>query len=145
MWRGVAAAIAGIVLSGLVMMVMETFGHAIFPLPADLDPTDPDQLRAAMTAGRIPTGALVSVLVGWAVSSFLGGLAAGYVAERGWIAPLLVGAFLMLGGVAQFLMIPHPTWMIVGGTLCFIPLALAGGAVGQRVSGWDPEPGPEVE
>ena len=106
--------LAGAILAGLCVYVVELVGHSLFPLPPGLDPKDPADLPAVMAA--MPAAAKAMVLLGWFVGALLGAWAANRIARRalaGWIVALLVVA----AGVATMAMIPHPAWMWAGGIL----------------------------
>ena len=44
----------------------------------------------------------------------------------------LIGACLLGGGIINFALIPHPTWMVIIGVLIFIPSALLGATLSTR-------------
>ncbi|MDX1984226.1 MAG: hypothetical protein SFV51_28380 [Bryobacteraceae bacterium] len=125
MLRTVLASLAGILAGGLVVGVVETAGHMIFPPPAGVDVSNTESLAALMS--QIPVGAKLLVVLAWA----LGSLAAGWVAakiSRG--APLLpaliAGAGLLAGGAYTLFTIPHPLWMMAAGLLLPLPMAWLG-------------------
>lgn len=119
--------VAGVVTAVCCVFLIEMAGHAVFPLPAGLDITDPaDQARAV---AQMPAAALVFVLLGW----FVGALAGAWVANRiagnilaGWVVALVVAA----SGIATMVMIPHPAWMWVAG----IALPMAAGWIAQKAA-----------
>jgi hypothetical protein len=127
MLRRVLAAIAGLIVGGIVVMIVETFGHRMYPPPPGLDMNNMEALRAA--AANAPTGARAAVVVAWALGSFAGGLTAGRIG-RHIIPALAVGGILMLGGIFNLATIPSPIWMWVAGILVFLPAAFAGGKLG---------------
>lgn len=110
-----AGLVAGIVVVGLV----ESAGHMIFPPPPGANVSDPETLRAIM--GDVPLGAKIAVLVAWAAGVFAGGGLAAFIARRAWPA-WAIGALLMAAGAWTMMLIPHPLWMWAGA------LAATGGA-----------------
>ena len=109
------------------MMVVEfTNGHYLYPEvgKAGEGLKDPEAIRQVMAVA--PTGALLVVLVGWALGSFAGGYTAAKISSS---APmrhaLIVGVLLTVAGVANDLMLPSPAWFWVG-LLLFIPAAWTG-------------------
>ena len=81
---------------------------------------------------RLPLGALIAVLVAWALGSVTGGWVAAKLAAEARVAhAMVVGVVLVVCGVATMLMIPHPVWFWVAGIV--VPLACA--LLGARVAG----------
>lgn len=101
--------IAGVALAIVVVIVVETLGHHLWPMPADVNVQDPAQLREIMD--QIPLPAKLSVLIGWALGSLLGGFTAARISGRRWPA-WAVGIAMLLAGGATMAMIPHPLWFM---------------------------------
>mgnify|MGYP005843554987 CR=1 FL=1 len=113
--RSIAGVFVGMLAASLLIFVIEAAGHAVFPLPGDIDATDLQAIRAAAEAGRIPAAAMAAVLVGWAVGAFAGAWIAAKVAGRmSLIHGSVVGGIILSGSVANLTMIPSPIWMWVG-------------------------------
>jgi hypothetical protein len=127
MLRRVLATIAGIVAGGIVIMLVEMLSHRIYPPPPGIDVNNPEALKALMASA--PPGALAAVVIAWALGSFAGGWTAAAIGKH-LIPALIVGAVLMIGGVANMMMIPHPIWMWVAGLIVFLPGAFLGGKLG---------------
>jgi predicted MFS family arabinose efflux permease len=125
-FRRVGSVLFGLVVGTVVIMAVESLGQRLFPPPPNMDLKDLANLVATMS--RVQPGALVMVLVGWALGSFAGGWAAARMAGRDEVRQaLLVGAVLMAAGVANFFVIPHPVWMVVLGLAVYLPFAWMGG------------------
>jgi len=135
MLRSFLAVLAGLVLGMFVITAVESMIPMIYPVPKAIDPSDPEALRAMMAG--MPTGVFVILMCGWTFGALAGGLLAARLAST-WFhkAPLLhalaVGVVQTAGAIANFTMLPHPTWVLVAGMLVFIPMALLGGKLGQR-------------
>jgi hypothetical protein len=98
----VVATIIGILAAMITVMLVEGAGHAL------LGVGDP---RA--TTG-ITTAQYLAVLVAWTLGAGVGALvAARWARSRTVIPGVVVGTFILLGAVASFAAIPHPTWMMV--------------------------------
>ena len=81
----------------------------------------------------IPAGALWFVLLAWALGSFAGGWLATLLAKhRSRMHALIVGGVLLLAGVVNMLMLPHPTWFRIVGVLLFLPAACLGASLVRR-------------
>lgn len=108
--RGIVASVAGIVTAGIVVALVETLGHLIYPPPEGLDLTNPDDMAQLMTV--IPIGAKIAVVAAWFAGSLAGAIVAGWIGRTkipGWI----VAAFMLLASVVTTQMFPHPVWMII--------------------------------
>ena len=118
--------VAGIVIAVACIFVVESVGHAIYPPPPGLDPTNPRDLERLMAV--LPSGTLVFVVAAWFMGALAGAITANMIARTavaGWAVALLVIA----GGVATMTMIPHPAWMWAAG----IGLPLAAALIAARL------------
>ena len=135
MLQSILAVLAGIVLGMFVITGVESIIPLVYPLPQAVDPKDLEAMRT-MLAG-MPTGVFVILMSGWILGALAGGLLAARLAStwfhrRPMAHALAVGVLQSVGAVANFVMLPHPTWVLVGGLFVFIPMALLGGRLGQR-------------
>lgn len=120
MLRRILGLVAGIIVAGLTVGVIESIGHLIWPPPPGTDISKPDQLKAIIET--IPLPAKISVMVAW----FLGTLAGAFTAlkiTRWPVAPWGVAGFVIAAGGWTMMQIPHPVWMVVGAVA--LPLAAA--------------------
>lgn len=130
MYRNILAVIAGIVIATLVSTGIETINDQLHPFPPELDPTNHYELSEYLK--HRPAPALVVVLIGWAIGSFLGGFTARLITRKPNPAPAYItGLFLMSAGVVTLFLYPYPTWYIISGLLVFIPLTLLGYHLGR--------------
>ena len=108
-----------------IILGFEQLGGVIFKTPG-LDPRNPKTISDMMT--NMPIAAFVWLLLGYAVSAFLGGLVATFIAGRNNVQPaLIVGTFLTVGGIMNLIMIPyHPVWFMVVSILIYVPFAWLG-------------------
>ena len=126
MAKSILAVLAGIVVGGGVVGIVEYVGHMIYPLPEGLNANDPEALKGYISTA--PIGALLFVIVAWALGSLVGGgLATRLAGQSRLLHAMIVGAVLMLFGIANMLMIPHPIWFWALGLAVFLPSAYFGG------------------
>ncbi len=126
--RGVLAVIAGIVLAMLMVAVIESIGHAVYPPPESLDFTKPDQVREYIE--KLPLGAFLFVLTGWIGGTFCGGLVAAWIGRtKPMVFSMIVGAFVLAATIANLTMIPHPAWMAIIGILGIVVAAVLAGTL----------------
>ena len=114
MLRTILAVVAGAVIGVVVIAIVESIGHMIFPPPEGVDVKDPEQLKSVMD--KIPVGAKAAVLVAWGLGVFAGGAVARFIAHAPYAA-WIVAAILFAGAAWTMFMIPHPLWMVLGAIL----------------------------
>lgn len=131
MMRSILAVLAGVVVAGIVIAGVEYLGHLIYPPPPGLDPSDVESMKAMMA--DIPLGSLLFVLLAWALGSLAGGGVAARIAARSYLLhALIVGGIMLIGGVINMAMIPHPLWFWIVGVILFLPSAYAGARLAGR-------------
>ncbi len=123
MLKRLLGVILGLVVGMIVVALIEGLGHALWPPPKGVDLRDPKQLAALMPS--LPIGALLAVVVGWALGAFAGGWMAATISRDARMA-LAVGALLLCLGVVTMIQIPHPLWMWVVGVALPLPAAWLG-------------------
>jgi hypothetical protein len=126
--RSVLAVIAGFVAASAIMMIVEaTNGKLLYPeLGKRAEGVmDREEIRAIMASA--PVGALVVVLVGWALGSVAGGFLATLISRKPpYGHALILGVVLTLAGVANNLMLPPPVWFWVATFAVFLPATYVG-------------------
>jgi hypothetical protein len=132
MVRSIIAAVIGIAAGSLVIMLAESAGHAIWPPPEGLvlDPNSPASLKKYMDA--VPEAAKASVVVGWGIGSLVSGLVAMLVSKERTTARF-TGIVMLVAVLLNLMMIPHPLWMMLGGVILPIPLALVGAKLAMKL------------
>lgn len=127
MVRKITAVVAGILVVGLVVMVLQQISAAMHPIPEGLDPFDRDQADAFRDhMAAMPAGAWALAFTSELIGAFAGAFAAGKIARSGvrWISAIIVGVAL-LGSTANWMAFEHPTWFIAGQLIGY-PLVLMG-------------------
>jgi hypothetical protein len=128
MMRSLLTVISGLITGGFAVRLFEWIGHRIAPPPAGLKIEDFDALRAYVASA--PPKVFYLLLAAWAGGAFVGGFAAGHVAERRKeLHALVVGLLQTALAGWQLSMIPHPTWVVVIGLTLFVPFAWLGGRI----------------
>jgi hypothetical protein len=121
--RNVGAVFLALVCGNVTVVATEVVVHVLFPL--GVDPMDEAALREA--AARIPTAALVLLIVGWALAAVVEGAVAAKIATERAKLPcaMIVASLQTLAAIANNLSIPHPAWFWVS-VLVFVPCAWLG-------------------
>ena len=130
MLRTVLGIVAGVMLAFAALIGLEMAGHAAMPPPAGLGPSNPEDLKQMVAAA--PLAAKAWVVFGWFVAPLAGGWLARRLSGKGWAGWIIAG-LILLGGIANILMIPHPLWMQIAA----VAAPLVAGAVVMRL----PSPG----
>lgn len=135
MVRKFLAVVAGLVVALLLVMLIQKFGHSLFPPPADMDTGDQEFMRKYVAS--LPWGPLAFVIASYVLSAFCGGLVAAMLAGE-W--PLIFSGIIALavlaGAVSTMVMIPHPTWFAIAavGGIVLAAFMAAGVAANRRVN-----------
>ncbi|MCR9201945.1 MAG: SRPBCC family protein [Planctomycetaceae bacterium] len=133
------AVIAGVIAAGIVISLLEYAGHQMFPLPADIDTTSIEDIKA--NAHRIPAAAQLVVCLAWALGTLAGSFTATKIltprtrSEWSPVRPALITAAILAGAaLVNLLTIPSPVWMWIVGLSVFLPSGLIGWRLAADVS-----------
>jgi len=119
MMRLVLGVVCGLVVAFALVFATDALFHLAVPSAAR--PTDPAAMRDYTM--RQPPAALLAIVAGWTVAVFAGAAAACRIARAGAGPGWAVTGLFALATAANFLMLPHPVWMIV---MAAIAIAAAG-------------------
>ncbi len=112
MLRDILACVAGVAIAFLIVFLADELSHMMYPPPPGPDFGDPVALRLYVTT--LPIGALLSVMGGWVVATFVGSVVAGRIGTaKAWIFPLVVGGLMFAATLANLIAIPHPLWFSI--------------------------------
>jgi hypothetical protein len=126
MLRRILSVIAGLLAGFAIIFIGDGTTHKLHPPPPGL--MDMDRAAFGDYVMAIPDYVLVIMFIFWLLSSFLGGMVTTAIARPNWKGPALVtGAILMAAALTNLAMIHHPTWMIIGTILGYLPAAYLGG------------------
>ena len=100
----------------LAIYAIEALGNRLYPVPGNLDLSNPHELRGHVAT--LPFGALLFVPLAWIVGTFAGGMV-GSLVSRAWTRAICtaVGVVVLGGAIATLLTIPHPLWVTVAGVI----------------------------
>lgn len=129
--RAVFGLICGALVAFLLVGGIEALGRSVYPPPMGVDLSQPAQLQAYMQ--KLPLGALLFVLTAWIVATFVGAIVAAAVAgRRAVFVAGMVGLLVLIATAANFVLVPHPTWLVVAGLAGIVVAALAAGKLMKR-------------
>lgn len=119
--RSALVLLAGVVVSVLVVVLMDTLVGSMYPLPAGTDLNNPESMRQAVAA--MPPPGFLILLAGWVLAAGAGAYLAARLATRSAaIHGLVVAVFVLVATVANLAAIPHPDWLWPA-TIILIPAA----------------------
>jgi len=129
LWKRIVAVVAGIVAGGLLVGFLQGAGQSLFPPPPEvLNPpegkTMMEMVKIAMDEGRIPTAAIVLVLVSWLAGTAVGSGMGTWIG--GWGPGLIAGGVFAFFSGVNLVMIPHPAWFMAAAA-AGLPIATIGG------------------
>ncbi|GAA4296592.1 hypothetical protein GCM10023183_03580 [Nibribacter koreensis] len=115
----------------ITIFLVELVAQQVYPLPSEVNLQDPEAMGAYMA--NAPMGSLVLVLMAYALGSFLGGMVAARLApNKKMVHAIVVGILLLLAGIANFYLLPHPIWFIISAVIIYPLMSFFGGAMGSR-------------
>ena len=131
MLRNIIALLAGIIIGMLTIASIEYLGQDLFPTPVSLV-LDEEMYLTDKAYEMIPLPSMLMVLLAYMLGSFVAGFTSTFIGRRKSLA-LLSGFIFLLGGLLYILLIPHPLWFIIISLALFIPFALFGGFVAEKL------------
>jgi hypothetical protein len=139
MGRSIVAVLLGIVVAGGLIFALEVAGHRVYPPPEGLDMNDREAMKKYIADA--PVGALVYVLLAYAVGGLVGGFLTAWVARRAPVLHgLILGSVFLSLGVVNLLTLPHPAWFVAANLLVFLPPAYLGALLAPRPTPPSPTP-----
>ena len=110
--RNILAVVAGLVVGGSVNMAIIMISGSIIPPPEGVDNTTMEGLKAGMHLFQ-PKHFILPFLA-HALGTFVGALLAAIIAATHKMKfALSIGIFFLVGGIANVIMLPSPTWFTV--------------------------------
>ena len=145
MARTIGGIVLGLVLGLFTIWAIEMVGHLIYPLPAELNIRDREQIETLINT--MPVGAQAFVVAAWFGGALAGATAAMGISGKPWTGWLVAG-LIACAGIINIVFIPHPTWMQIGAVVAPVLGGLFGIHLGRRLyraPAPDPEEEPVVE
>lgn len=105
------ATVAGIIVGVFTIWAMEAIGHLLFPLPAELTPTNLEELKQVVMI--MPIKSLLVVIIAQIIGVF-SGMYVGFIMQRESLTPLyIIAGLFIFSTVLNLISIPHPTWFMI--------------------------------
>lgn len=125
-YRNILAVVIGIVVGVIVNLGIISLSGSLVPLPEGMNFEDPDSLKANLS--RLSMSHYLFPILAHALGTLVGSYAtARFAATHQRNLALLIGIFFLIGGVANWKMIPAPTWVIITDLfLAYLPMSWLG-------------------
>jgi hypothetical protein len=129
--RVVIAVICGALVAFALVAGIEAVGARVLPGPEATVASQPAQLQTSVQ--KLPVVTQLFVVAAWIVATFLGAVAASLIARRRvMLVSAIVGILVLASTVANFVLIPHPLWMVICGVAGIVIAALLAGKLMAR-------------
>jgi hypothetical protein len=125
--RRVRAVIAGMLAAFAPVASAEAIAHNIYPPPPGMNSQNMTQVKAYIAT--LPLSAMLVVLIGWLVATFVATWLAARIAGTP-IPAYIVGALLLCAGIANAFMIPQPVWFSIASIVIYIGATWVGARSG---------------
>lgn len=120
LWK-ILGVVLGVIVAGLAVAGGEFILAAIWPMPQDGGMPDAEAMKSFMAS--VPLGMKIGLAAVYSIATFLGAIVAARVAKGRWAGWTITTVMLMLT-VANFVMLPHPVWLVA---VCLIAIVIGGG------------------
>jgi len=130
LFRRLIAVIVACAVAIAIVRLLEELAHQV-TMPPGLDPTNMDQVEAALERGEFPFASLALVLCGWLLAAYVGSRIAGRFG-RARVASLAFTVIFTGFIIHELTLLQHPSWMWIGGAIG-VPL-VALGAAGESIT-----------
>lgn len=129
--KNVLAVIAGVIVGIAVNMGLIMLSSSVIPPPAGVDPTDMESLKENMHLFEAKH--FIFPFLAHALGTLAGAfLAAKLAASHHMNIALGIGAFFLLGGITNVMMLPAPTWFaVLDLVVAYIPMGWLGGKLAK--------------
>ena len=116
------ATVAGIIVGVFTIWAMEAIGHLLFPLPAELTPTNLEELKQVVMI--MPIKSLLVVIIAQIIGVF-SGMYVGFIMQRESLTPLyIIAGLFIFSTVLILILMPHPTWFMITDLLSILLVSL---------------------
>ena len=116
------ATVAGIIVGVFTIWAIEAIGHLLFPLPAELTPTNLEELKQVVMI--MPIKSLLVVIIAQIIGVF-SGMYVGFIMQRESLTPLYtIAGLFIFSTVLNLISIPHPTWFMIADLLSILLVSL---------------------
>lgn len=124
--KNILSVFAGVVMAIITLTLVEMLSASLYPMPAGVDMKNTEAMKTYLE--NLPMQAILFLLLGYALSSFVGGFTAALISKKSRQA-ITVGVILTIANCINLFDIPHPLWLTIVTIIIFVPFAFAGGKI----------------
>lgn len=124
--RNILAFIGAAIIGSLVNAGLIAVGMSIIPIPAGIDPWDPESLKAGMELFELKH--YITPFVAHAMGTLVGAFAVVKMAAKSKKRLAIgMGAFFLIGGIMNVFNLSFPTWFILLDLIvAYLPMGILG-------------------
>ena len=116
------ATVTGIIVGVFTIWAIEAIGHLLFPLPAELTPTNLEELKQVVMI--MPIKSLLVVIIAQIIG-VVSGMYVGFIVQRESLTPLyIIAGLFIFSAVLNLILMPHPTWFMITDLLSILLVSL---------------------
>lgn len=134
MVRLLLSIVGALLIAFLLVLASDALFHSLVSSASALPRNPNDQEAMAAYVANQPTGVLAGLALGWGIAALIGSAIAARFGSRGEWPGWVVGVLFLLATASNFLLIPHPAWMITLAVVAIIVATLVGARLGARLS-----------
>lgn len=129
--RNILAVVAGLIIGSAMNMGLIMLSSSVIPPPEGVDVTNMESLKASMHL--FEPKHFIFPFLAHALGTLTGAAVAAMIAaSHNMKFALGIGAFFLIGGIANVFMLPAPTWFVVTDlVLAYIPMGWLGGRLSK--------------
>jgi len=129
--RNILAVVAGLIIGSAMNMGLIMLSSSVIPPPEGVDVTNMESLKASMHL--FEPKHFIFPFLAHALGTLTGAAVAAMIAaSHNMKFALGIGAFFLIGGIANVFMLPAPTWFVVTDlVLAYIPMGWLGGRLAK--------------
>lgn len=129
MGRKILATLAGLVIGGAMIAMLEAVSHSMFDTGNAPDPSDADAYNLFVEG--LPIGALLSIPIIYLIGTLVGGFAASKLVKSQTSIPTWVcGILFSLAAANAVVQFPGPIWQ----SILMIVAPIAGALIGHKLA-----------
>lgn len=125
MQKRIIAVLGGVVCATVVVVFMEFLLQKIYPMPVGSNYHDKDLMADYIQ--KMPLSAMLSVLIGWAIASFICGYVIKKINKSFELRPPITGGLILTAfSVWNLMEFKHPVWFSILAVVIWVPMVLFG-------------------
>lgn len=130
--RTILSIVAGLVVAFALVFATDALFHALAPSAAPTAGEMADRTGMATYVARQPDSVLAGLALGWAIAALAGAILAARLARRGRWPGWVVGVLVLAATIANFVLVPHPGWMVALALFAIAAATWLGARTGSR-------------